>query len=180
MAASFEPQSAGGWVFGYGSLMWNPGFVFQERHKATLDGYHRAFCVYSHHYRGNAERPGLVLGLAEGGSCRGVAFRVAADDWAEVVAYLDERELIGYAYRPARLNVRLDDGTEVEVHTYVADRGHPHFAGRLDDDTAAALIGQAVGVSGSNRDYAAKLVRELESHGFHDDHLALLLARIGA
>jgi cation transport protein ChaC len=168
-----------GWVFGYGSLMWNPGFAYVERQRATLTGYHRAFCVYSHHYRGTAERSGLVLGLAVGGSCRGMAFRVAGPDWDGVVAYLDERELIGYAYRQSRLAIRLDADCSVDALTYVADTEHPQFAGALDDDIAAALIATAEGVSGTNRDYARNLVRELESHGFHDDHLTRLLAHLG-
>ncbi len=180
MSVDVEPGQGDGWVFGYGSLMWNPGFPFKTRQAATLTGYHRAFCVYSHHYRGTAKTPGLVLGLAEGGRCRGMAFKVDAADWANVVNYLDERELIGYAYRPTRLAIRLDDAREVTAHTYVADGAHPHFAGVLDDDTAAALIFHAAGISGTNLDYAVNLIRELESHGFDDAHLGAVLARGGA
>src|SRR6478736_3633306 len=80
------------WVFGYGSLMWRPGFPFEERAPATLPGRRRAFCIYSVHHRGTYERPGLVLGLAPGGSVRGMAYRIAADRWDEVYAYLRERE----------------------------------------------------------------------------------------
>ena len=85
--------------------MWNPGFPYLERRPATLHGYHRAFCVYSHHYRGTPECPGLVLGLDQGGQCRGVAFRVAPEEWDGVVRYLDERELIGYAYTPVQVPI---------------------------------------------------------------------------
>ena len=95
------------WVFGYGSLMWNPGFPFAERHAATLPGYHRSFCVASHRYRGTPERPGLVLGLDRGGSCRGIVFRVAAADVPVALDYLWEREMDNRVYLPKLLQVRL-------------------------------------------------------------------------
>jgi len=167
-------------VFGYGSLMWNPGFPYLQRRPATLHGYHRAFCVFSHHYRGTPERPGLVLGLDAGGQCRGVAFRVAAAEWDAVLQYLDERELIGYAYRPARVKIVFDGGMEVLAHTYVADPGHPQFAGRLHSADSARLIDAAEGKAGSNRDYAINLINELEAHGFPDVHLHELLETVVA
>jgi cation transport protein ChaC len=163
------------WVFGYGSLMWNPGFPHLERRPATLTGYHRAFCVYSHHYRGTPERPGLVLGLDEGGQCRGVAFRVAPEAWDGVVRYLDERELIGYAYTPVQVPIVFDGGSRAMAHTYIADRGHPQFAGKLASADSARLIAAAAGKAGSNRDYAVNLINELEAHGFPDVHLHELL-----
>ena len=166
------------WVFGYGSLMWNPGFPHIDAQSATLDGYHRAFCIYSHHHRGTHEQPGLVLGLDQGGQCQGMAFRVAPQAWEEVVAYLDERELIGYAYQTAQLPVTLADGKGVTVHTYVADRDHPHFAGDLGVADSAHLIEQAVGIAGTNRDYAVNVIRELESHGYPDVHLHELLETV--
>ncbi len=166
------------WVFGYGSLMWNPGFPYVERHPATLEGYHRAFCIYSRHHRGTPEQPGLVLGLDRGGQCRGVAFRVAASAWQGVVDYLDERELIGYAYTPVQLPVSLDDSSRVIAHSYVADTDHPQFAGPLSGADSAHLINRAVGKAGSNRDYAVKLIEEMESHGFPDEHLHELLERV--
>ena len=171
-------QNEGNWVFGYGSLMWNPGFAYTERQPAILDGYHRAFCIYSHHYRGTAETPGLVLGLDTGGMCRGAAFRVAEADWPAVVTYLDERELIGYAYTPARVTLDLDDGRKVAARTYVADHHHDHYAGALDDHHTLRLILSAGGVSGSNADYAVNLIRELEAHGVSDPHQHNLLARV--
>ena len=89
------------WIFGYGSLMWRPGFAFEESRPALLEGWHRELCVYSHHWRGTADRPGLVLGLDEGGTCRGVAFRVAASHVDEVRAYLHAREMRGSVYLEA-------------------------------------------------------------------------------
>jgi glutathione-specific gamma-glutamylcyclotransferase len=166
------------WVFGYGSLMWNPGFPFTERHGATLEGYHRAFCVYSHHYRGTAEQPGLVLGLHLSGQCRGIAFRIAASDWDDVVNYLDERELIGYPYQPKQLPIALADGSTVSAYTYIADPAHPQFAGHLPSADSARLINAATGIAGTNRDYAINLIEQLETHGYPDEHLHGLLDQV--
>src|ERR1700749_3001818 len=113
------------WVFGYGALMWRPGFPFAERVPAILAGRRRAFCIYSVHHRGTYERPGLVLGLAPGGAVRGLAYRVAEADWAEVYAYLREREQPTETYVEARRNVRLADGRRREALTFLSDVGHP-------------------------------------------------------
>ena len=107
------------WVFGYGSLMWRPEFRYLAQVPGVLHGFHRSFCVWSRHWRGTPERPGLVLGLAPGGQCQGVAFRVAAADWPEVKAYLDERELMSYAYAACWLPVELMGG---EALVYEARR----------------------------------------------------------
>lgn len=163
------------WVFGYGSLMWDPGFPHLERRQAMLDGRHRAFCVYSHHHRGTPEQPGLVLGLDAGGQCRANAFRFHPADREQVVDYLDERELIGYAYRPAVLEIDLEDGDRVPAYTFVADPAHPQYAGRLPLDQAAGLIMQAAGKSGLNRDYLINTVRHLETLGFVEPELHALL-----
>lgn len=166
------------WVFGYGSLMWNPGFAFEERQGAVLDGYHRAFCIYSRHYRGTPERPGLVLGLNADGACRGVAFRVADARVPEVRSYLRERELCGYAYREADLAVRLDDGRAVTAYTFVADPDHVAYAGDLGVGPSAEIIMGAAGLGGLNRDYLINTVRELERHGFAEDSLHALLEEV--
>ena len=172
-----DPAPAAEWVFGYGSLMWNPGFVFVERQAARLPGYHRAFCILSHLYRGTPEVPGLVLGLSAGGACQGAAFRVAPPDWDATVAYLDERELIGYAYRPIVLPVEGAMGT-VDAYTFVADTGHPNFSGDLGVEAAAEMIMKAEGVAGLNRDYLMNTVRQLEQHGYEDAALHALLNRV--
>ncbi len=166
------------WVFGYGSLMWNPGFPFTEQQPARLIGYHRAFCMYSHHHRGTRQTPGLVLGLDTGGQCPGVAFRVAPDDWPSTFTYLNERELVGnYAYVPKVVEVVLTTGT-VAALTYVANPDHPNYAGPLSVDTTVAVILQASGIGGRNRDYLIELVRKLESLGHHDPDLLTLLGRV--
>jgi cation transport protein ChaC len=166
-------------VFAYGSLMWDPGFAYLDSRPALLRGYHRAFCVYSHHYRGTPERPGLVLGLARGGSCRGIAFRIAAAEAVAVKAYLDERELVSYAYRARDLGVDVDGG-RVRAYGYVADPAHPQFAGDLDVGRAADIIMQAAGVAGLNRDYLINTVRRLEREGFTDRKLHVLYQRVRA
>ncbi len=158
------PQNGDFWVFGYGSLMWQPGFAFTEARPALLRGYHRDFCIFSHHYRGTPAAPGLVLGLAPGGSCRGLAFRVACGEADRVRAYLDERELIGYAYLPRTLPVAIK-GASVAAYTFVADSGHPQYAGNLGIEAAAEIIMRAEGVAGLNRDYLINTVRRLERDG---------------
>lgn len=166
------------WVFGYGSLMWRPGFSFLESHPATLDGWHRSFCVYSRHYRGTPAKPGLVLGLDQGGSCRGVAFRIAPDQAEETTAYLNERELCGYAYLPRILTVTTDDGRSLPAYTFVADQQHRHYAGGMPLEAAAAIIMDAQGCAGLNRDYLINTVRQLELDGFHDQPLHALLREV--
>ncbi len=162
------------WVFGYGSLIWRPGFAFAERHPATLRGYHRALCILSHVHRGTRERPGLVLGLDRGGACRGVAYRVAAADVVEVIAYLRAREQATAVYLERYAQVRLDDGRTVRALVYVADRGHEQYAGRLPQDELLRLVRQGVGVSGPNPDYVRQTHAHLVQLGVRDDMLAWL------
>lgn len=166
------------WVFGYGSLMWRPGFEFVEARPALLKGWHRSFCLYSLHYRGTPDHPGLVLGLDRGGSCRGVAFRVAAAKAAITVEYLNERELVGYAYLAKTLKVGLDDGSKVPAYCFVADQRHRHYAGDLELEKAASIIMDAQGCAGLNRDYLINTVRRLETDGYLDKSLHTLLTEV--
>ncbi len=165
------------WVFAYGSLMWRPGFPHLQTETALLRGYHRAFCIYSHHYRGTPENPGLVLGLARGGSCRGLAMRVADDSVDTVVAYLHERELVSYAYKPKILPVALPQG-EARAYCFVADPTHSQYAGNLGIERSAEIIMNAQGCAGLNRDYLINTVRRLEQEGFSDKRLHALLQRV--
>jgi glutathione-specific gamma-glutamylcyclotransferase len=162
------------WVFGYGSLMWRPGFPFLERRHAHLHGYHRALCVFSHVHRGTPERPGLVLGLDRGGRCHGVAFRVAAEEAAETVAYLRAREQVTGVYLERRLPVRLAGGERVAALAYTVDRGHPQYAGRLPEAELLRLVRQGVGVSGANPDYVRSTHGHLLEMGVTDPVLAHL------
>lgn len=168
------------WVFGYGSLMWRPGFVSAERVAATLPGRRRAFCIYSVHHRGTYERPGLVLGLAPGGATRGMAYRVDAAIWDETYAYLREREQPTETYVEARRHVRLADGRRVEVLVFLSDVGHPQWAGALSLDRQAELIAGAKGLSGRNVDYLRDLVEHLRAEGVRDRAMETLLAMVEA
>lgn len=159
------------WVFGYGSLMWRPGFAHVETQRARLFGFRRALCVTSHVHRGSIDRPGLVLGLDKGGSCVGLAFRVPGDMEAEVMAYLRERELVTNVYRERILPVRLRDGRAVEAVGYVVDRGHHQYAGHLNAEEAARRVRGAVGRSGANEDYVLNTVEHLKAMRIRDHWL---------
>jgi cation transport protein ChaC len=148
------------WVFGYGSLMWRPGFQFDERQIASVYGYHRALCIYSHFHRGTEERPGLVLGLDRGGSCKGVAFRVAAEKAQETLAYLREREQTTAVYLERNLNAKLNSGEVVSAVAFVADPKHAQYAGKLSPEELTRLVRQGIGLSGTNPDY----VRNTQAH----------------
>lgn len=173
-----EPLSDEFWVFGYGSLMWRPGFPFVERRHARVHGYHRALCVFSHVHRGTPDRPGLVLGLDRGGRCHGVAFRVAPDEVDATVAYLREREQVTSVYLERRVPARLDDGRMVEALTYAVDRTHPQYAGRLPPEDLLRLVRQGVGVSGANPDYVRSTYAHLTEMGVSDPVLAHLTAAL--
>jgi cation transport protein ChaC len=183
---ALQPDTVGGgnpsrhdtWIFGYGSLMWRPEFAYVERARATVAGYHRAFCVASTHHRGTETRPGLVLGLDRGNACTGVAYRVAADDAASVVAYLRERELIYGVYRETQVAARLGDGThrEISALAYTVERAHPSYMGALSLARRVDLIRGAKGSSGTNLDYLINTVRHLHDLGIAEPDLDRLAA----
>jgi cation transport protein ChaC len=162
------------WVFGYGSLMWRPGFAHTESRLARLVGVHRSLCVYSWVHRGTRQRPGLVLGLDHGGACRGLAFRVDAADRDAVIAYLREREQITNVYREVVRPVVLEDDRRVRALTYIVDRRHDQYAGRLDLKTQRRLIVCAHGQSGANVDYVIKTANRLSELAVTDAALSAL------
>jgi cation transport protein ChaC len=176
---SAAPGADGYWVFGYGSLMWDPGFAYVRSYPASLIGYHRQFCLYSHRYRGTPEQPGLVLGLDRGGSCRGVVYHVPDSAVAVTKAYLWERELYDYAYVPKLLAVRHPAG-RVVAQTFVVDRGQPQYAKGLDLDAVARLIATSVGQRGRNRDYLENTLEHLRALGIVDRGLERLAERVRA
>jgi cation transport protein ChaC len=157
--------------------MWRPGFDALESSDALLHGYHRAFCLFSHHHRGTSERPGLVLGLDRGGSCRGVAFRVSGKDVASVISYLNDRELGHYAYIAKSIPITVR-GERVPAHTYIADPRHALYAGDLGLERSASMIMEAQGESGLNRDYLINTVRKLETMGLFDQRMHSLRVEI--
>jgi cation transport protein ChaC len=168
------------WVFGYGSLMWQPGFEFIEQVPARLIGEHRALCVYSFDHRGTPEKPGLVLGLDRGGACRGVAFRVAARRRTETIDYLRGREQTTNVYREVMRSVWLENQARQRVSAlaYVVDRGHVQYAGRLSLAEQLRLVSQGHGRSGNNRDYVLSTVKSIEAQGFRDPQLHQLAAML--
>jgi cation transport protein ChaC len=163
------------WVFGYGSLIWQPGFDFDSRRLAVLNGYRRAFCMTSIAYRGTPDAPGLVLALDAdpAGSCHGVAYHVTAQSAAATHAYLRERELVSYAYDEARVMIDLDGGGRVEALAYVSNRAHPQYC-RLRIEHQAEVIARARGPKGPNSDYLLNTVESLEALGLHDAELVAL------
>ncbi len=167
------------WVFGYGSLMWRPGFDFVESVPARLFGEHRSLCVLSFVHRGTEEKPGLVLGLDKGGSCRGVAFRIAADRRDEVLAYLRARELVTSVYHEVTRPVRLESGVLVEALAYVVDRSHRQYAGKLSRERVLELVRDSAGVSGHNRDYVLATAEHLASVGINDRLMIWLAGELG-
>jgi cation transport protein ChaC len=168
------------WIFGYGSLMWRPGFAFAEQRRARLRGLHRRLCVYSHVHRGTPERPGLVMGLDRGGACRGIAFRVEPEDWPETLAYLRAREQVTNVYLEVSRPVQLlgHDAREVTAVAFAVDRSHSQYAGKLGLEAQLALIGQGHGISGPCADYVLSTVAHLRELGVEDRLLQTLAERL--
>ncbi|MDA7969276.1 MAG: gamma-glutamylcyclotransferase [Gammaproteobacteria bacterium] len=166
------------WVFGYGSLMWNPGFAVARAAPARLYGYHRRLCLWSTHYRGSAKRPGLVLGLDRGGSCNGMAFRVARKHARAAADYLREREMVNNAYRPAVKRVYLRGGEGVDALTFVSKREHPQFARPLGLRATVEVVLRAKGVHGKNREYILNTARRLSELRIEHTELHAVAARL--
>ena len=162
------------WVFGYGSLIWNPGFPHLSAQQGLLRGAHRSLSIVSHHHRGTLEHPGLVFGLARGGSCRGMVFEVADENWQAVRDYLQEREQVTSVYRDAMRPVRLADGRSVSALAFLVDEHHEQFAGQLSLDQQLAMVRIAVGLSGRNADYVLNTARHLRELGIRDRQLMAL------
>lgn len=163
------------WVFAYGSLMWRPGFAPAETRPARLHGWHRAFCNYSEHYRGTPKKPGLILGLLPGGSCRGLAHRLPAARYDVVRRYLVRREIDNDGvYQETVRPIHLDDGRTVPALVYLADRMHRQFAGKLPLEIAARLVRGGRGTAGTNLAYVLNTVAHLRELGLRDQALEAL------
>ena len=169
------------WVFGYGSLLWDPGFTPVRQVKACLYDYHRSFCMLSIHHRGTEENPGLVLALdhAAGAQCTGMAFEVAPDEAEDVLAQLRERELISSAYYEDIVTVKDADGTAIEAVTYIVEREHQQYC-QFPLEKQAQMIADAVGGRGPNTEYLFNTVRLLKELNIRDDDLDWLDARVRA
>jgi len=156
------------WVFGYGSLMWNPGFAHLESRPGRIHGRHRALCVWSWVHRGTKAAPGLVLGLDTGGACVGRLYRIAAAEKAATADYLYRREMATPVYLPTLIDARLADGNKVRALTFTVDRAHPQYAGKLSVDEAYATVSAAEGRSGQNPAYVIATAQHFEAEGIHD------------
>ena len=165
------------WLFAYGSLMWDPGFPFEEALPALLRGYHRAFCLYSTRYRGTPDQPGLVLGLDRGGACRGIAYRVAAARVDHALQYLWEREMVNNSYICRHVDLQLATG-HVRARAFVINRAHEQYAGKLPLARTVELIFQGHGQRGACRAYLENTVRHLDLLGIPDKRLHQLLIEV--
>lgn len=170
------------WVFGYGSLIWNPGFSPQEAVLARLAGYRRSFCLRSFHYRGTPDTPGLVLALEEqaGALCEGVAFRISEGDAAQTLEVLRARELVSSAYYEAVVPLDLADGRQIKALAYVIEPGHVQHCVGLSLDEQAEIIAKAVGERGPNTEYLHRTAAHLAELGLEDPDLVWLDQRVRA
>jgi cation transport protein ChaC len=169
------------WVFGYGSLMWRPGFAFDEAVPALLPGAHRALCVYSVVHRGTPRHPGLVLGLDAGGRCDGIAFRVRRGHERRTRVYLKGREQVTRVYREVMRPVTLidDRARQVRALCFLVDNTHPQYAGKLPVTEQARLVRRGRGRSGANTEYVANTVRHLIELGYDEPKLRRLMPLVG-
>lgn len=166
------------WVFGYGSLMWRPGFDYIEKQRAKLFGYRRTLCIHSHIHRGTPEKPGLVLGLDRGGSCSGVAFKVSGKKRDEVFEYLHARELVTNVYLERIGKLQLSDQSRVSAYCYVADLKHRQYAKNISVDKAVEIVSDSVGQSGHNIDYVTSTVEQLRSMNLRDHWLEDVVSKL--
>jgi glutathione-specific gamma-glutamylcyclotransferase len=163
------------WVFGYGSLMWSPCFRYREKHLARVHGYHRALCILSTRYRGTRSKPGLVMGLCQGGSCWGMAFRIPRTHIGRCLARLWHREMPRRVYQPRLVPVRLRGGSQVRALAFVADPGHPAYVRELDLHGRARLVAQGIGQRGPCIDYIRNTLDHMHEVGVRDPHLERVL-----
>ena len=168
------------WVFGYGSLLWNPGFDVAESVRGSLPGWARSFCMRSIHHRGTEEEPGLVLALDEtpGAQCSGLALSVPEGQEDATLAYLRDRELISSAYLEKELEIDLTDGRRVTAVTYVVDADHVQYCGGIALEEQAQIIAQAVGGRGPNTEYLYNTTAHLHELGIEDAELDWLVTRV--
>jgi cation transport protein ChaC len=165
------------WVFGYGSLIWNPAFHFAERRTARIHGYHRQFCLWARTGRGSPERPGLMLGIEPGGSCHGVAYRIAPERVASELDVLWRREMNSGAYRAVWLPARTADGIEYAL-AFAVNRLHERYIGDLDLSATVRYLASGAGYLGQCCDYLFDTVAHLRALGVRDRHLEALEAQV--
>src|SRR6266850_7578495 len=163
------------WVFGYGSLMWSPGFSYRQKALGRIHGYHRALCILSTRYRGTRRKPGLVMGLCRGGSCWGMAFRIAARDVRRALNRLWNREMPRRVYEPKFVPAKLPNGRTVAALAFLADPQHPSYVRELDLHGRARLVAQGIGQCGPCVDYIRNTLDHMHEVGVRDPHLERVL-----
>lgn len=171
------PRIPANWVFGYGSLIWDPGFEYDERHKVVIHGYHRAFCIRSTRYRGTADNPGVVLGLDRGGSCHGVAYRLRDDQAPTVIERIYRREMMNQAYDPRLVPIRLADGRRIRALTFTARHAGSSYV-KLDEAEVVRRLKHCAGARGPNCDYAINTMKALTEWGIKDSRLAAIVRQL--
>jgi cation transport protein ChaC len=173
------PRPGRVWVFGFGSLIWNPAFRFVERRTARIHGFHRRFCLWARAGRGSPERPGLMLSLESGGSCSGVAYRLARHAAATELDVIWRREMITMAYRPVWVTAHTPKGAEPAI-AFSANRGHERYVPGLEDEAVAGYLATGSGQMGRCCDYLFDTVKHLRELGIRDRRLEALEARVRA
>ncbi|MES1952153.1 ChaC-like protein [Salinisphaera sp. S4-8] len=171
---------AGVWVFGYGSLLWNPCVPVAEWRDVLLYGFHRDFRIRLTHGRGSADAPGLMLGLVAGGSCRGMGLRLPPDDLSHELLMIWRREMLTGVYTPRWVTLYDRDGASLPAMTFVANAAHPSFCARLDDSAVINMLATGHGMIGSAAEYLNSTVAHLDDQGIHDHRLRTLRARVNA
>ena len=166
---------SGFWVFGYGSLMWNPGFPHTDARTGRVYGYHRRLCLWSTRYRGSEEKPGLIVGLAPGGSCIGMSFRVEPGDAERTLDYLHEREMLNNVYRPTLLTCHMEGGLRAPALTFVSRTDHPQYAPPMPLEQQVGIVAGAAGPRGTNLEYILNTARHLEELNIHDRELSAVV-----
>jgi glutathione-specific gamma-glutamylcyclotransferase len=172
-ALNRHPPGEDVWLFGYGSLMWNPAFHFEERRGGVVRGWHRQYCLWLHGGRGSPEAPGLMLALDRGGSCAGILFRVAAAHACDELLLVWRRELFTDAYNSRWVSAQTNDGP-VRALTFVANRLHQRYAGTLDEQEVAARVASASGSLGTCQEYLTETLAALHALGLQDHKLERL------
>jgi cation transport protein ChaC len=166
------------WVFGYGSLLWRPGFEFIEKVDGRIYGYHRALCVSSWVHRGTPEHPGLVLGLDRGGSCTGKLFRISEAIKADVAGYLYDRELPTMVYNARIIKIHRKDGPPINALTFIVDPQHPQYSQVKAPKELANIVASAKGIYGNSLDYLLSTLEHLREDGIYDGHLEGVAAHL--
>ncbi|AFJ46974.1 cation transport protein ChaC [Shimwellia blattae DSM 4481 = NBRC 105725] len=175
-----RPDSGPVWIFGYGSLMWNPAMVYDDACTGTLEGWHRAFCLRLTAGRGTACQPGRMLALKQGGRTTGLAYRIPQEDTAQELTLLWKREMITGCYLPTWCRLTLDDGREIHALVFIMDPRHPQYEADTRPQVIAPLIARASGPLGTNAQYLFSLEAQLKKLGMADESLDTLVGEVRA